>query len=476
MTLKIPAGKFSANPSEERLPRWKKLVYGLGGFAENFFHNALNIMATPFLNIGFGVSPAWVSTAMTVPRLLDAFLDPVMGGISDNFRSRFGRRRPFIFIGGFLTSFLFGALWWIPKGLGPTGTFWTFLGMLLLYYIVFTVFIVPYLALGFELTPSYNERTRLMGYKSFFSVLAGFAMNWLYWLTQRDVFDGIVEGMRWVGMGCGLLLMVATAIPAILLRESHQALPMEKGKGEKHAGLMRSLWESVSNRPFLLVLGTCVSVIVGVLLTMQIGMYLNIYYVAGGDQKLASTIQGISGSCYQVTSLLAVPVVSWAGTRLGKRVALMTILSFGVAGSLSSWFLITPRHPYLQIVSLFFTAPAIAGLWIIAPSMIADVCDCDADRYGAHREGIFGATYGWFTKLSSSLAILTSGFVLVWTGFDVHLGVAQGAGTLSSMRFLNALVPAVFFALAIHIISRYPISEAKAAEIRQRLEGKAAGL
>lgn len=474
MTPNTPAEDVppSVHPPEEGLPRWKKLTYGLGGFAENFFHNALNIMATPFLNIGFGVSPALVSTAMTVPRLLDAFLDPIMGGISDNFRSRFGRRRPFIFVGGLLTSFLFGALWWIPKGLGERGTFWVFLGMLLLYYIVFTVFIVPYLALGFELTPSYNERTRLMSYKSFFSVLAGFAMNWLYWLTQRDIFDGIVEGMRWVGMGCGLLLMVATAVPALLLRESHQAPPPQKATGEKRTGLARSLWESVSNRPFLLVVGTCVSVIVGVLLTMQIGMYLNIYYVGGGDQKLASTIQGISGSCYQVTSILAVPLVSWIGTRLGKRRALMVILSLGVVGSLSSWFLITPVHPYLQIASLFFTAPAIAGLWIIAPSMIADVCDYDADRYGAHREGIFGATYGWFTKLSSSLAILTSGFVLVWTGFDVKLGVAQGAGTMTAMRFLNALIPALFFLLAIYIISKYPISEAKADEIRKRLESR----
>jgi len=225
--------------SSESLPFWKKTAYGIGGFAENFFHNALNVMATPFLNIGFGVSPALVSVAMTVPRIWDAFTDPVMGTISDNFRSRFGRRRPFVFVGGVLTAFSFAALWWIPGGLGKTGTFWAFLVMLLLYYSFFTVFVVPFLALGFEMTPDYNERTRVMSYRSFFSTAAGFAMNWLYWLTQRDLFDGIVEGMRWVGIGCGIVLALATMVPAIFVKEAHRVKPEELPATGKGLGLRR---------------------------------------------------------------------------------------------------------------------------------------------------------------------------------------------------------------------------------------------
>ncbi|MGZ0656086.1 MFS transporter [Coraliomargarita sp. W4R72] len=458
------------HPKKTNLPFWKKTAFGIGGFAENFFHNALNIMATPFLNIGFGVSPALVSVAMTIPRVWDAITDPVMGLISDNFKSRFGRRRPFVFVGGILTSIAFAAIWWIPTGLSENGTFWAFVGMLLLYYTFFTVFIVPYLALGFEMTPDYNERTRVMSYRSFFSTIAGFAMNWLYWLTQRDVFDGIVDGMRWVGIGCGIALACATMIPAIFVKEAHRVKPEELPSSSKGWGFIDSIKGALTTKPFLLVIACCVSVIIGVVSIMQIGMYLNIFYVAGGDQKLASTIQGIAGSCYQITALLTVPLVSWLGTRYGKRPALMGILSLGIAGSLSSWFLITPELPYLQIASLFLTAPAITGLWILAPAMIADVCDYDDDRSGMRREGMFGAAYGWFTKLGSSAALLVSGYVLVWTGFEVSLEAGQTTQTLISMRMLNALVPSTFFGLAILAIYRYPINEQVVSTIRTRLE------
>lgn len=451
------------------LPRSRKVAFGVGGFAENFFHNALNIMATPFLNIGFGMSPAMVSLVMTIPRIWDAITDPVMGAISDNFRSRFGRRRPFVFVGGLLTSLCFAALWWIPSGLGQTGTFWAFLIGLFIYYTAFTVFVVPYLALGLEMTPDYNERTRVMSYRSFFSTLAGFAMNWLYWLTQRDVFDGIVDGMRWVGIACGIVLAFATMVPALFVKEVHRPKPEELPSRKNGYGFIASIKGTLSTKPFLLVIAACVSVIVGVLSIMQVGMYLNIFYVAGGDQKLASTIQGIAGSCYQVTALLTVPVVSWLGVRFGKRRALMGILSLGVVGSLSSWITFNPAMPYLQIASLFFSAPAITGLWILAPAMIADVCDYDDDRTGIRREGMFGAAYGWFTKIGGSLALLVSGFLLVHTGFDVKLEAGQTAGTLLAMRALNAVVPAVFFSLAIAAIWKYPITEKMAYEIRQRL-------
>ncbi len=455
--------------NKDRLPRGRKIAFGVGGFAENFLHNALNIMATPFLNIGFGVSPALVSLAMTIPRLWDAFTDPVMGVISDNFRSRFGRRRPFIFVGGILTAVAFAGIWWIPSGLGQTGTFWAFLIGLFFYYTLFTVFVVPYLALGFEMTPDYNERTRVMSYRSFFSTAAGFAMNWLYWLTQRDVFDGIVDGMRWVGIGCGILLACAAMVPAIFVKEAPLAVITPASPRKKGPGFIQSIKGPLSTRPFLLIIATCVSVIVGVLSIMQVGMYLNIFYVAAGDQKLASTIQGIAGSCYQVTALLTVPVVSWLGTRLGKRHALMAILSLGVVGSLSSWFTFTPAMPYLQIASLFFSAPAITGLWILAPAMIADVCDYDNERTGIRREGMFGAAYGWFTKIGGSLALLVSGWLLVATGFNVELSAGQAPGTLLAMRALNAVVPAVFFGLAIFAVWKYPITEKMAGEIRQRL-------
>ena len=85
---------------------------------------------------------------------------------------------------------------------------------------------------------------------------------------------------------------------------------------------------------------------------------------------------------------------------------------------------------------------------------------------------MFGAAYGWFTKVGGALALLISGFLLVRTGFDVKLEAAQAPATIMAMRALNALVPAIFFSAAITAIWKYPITEQMADEIRRRLEGQ----
>ncbi|AKJ64716.1 MFS transporter [Kiritimatiella glycovorans] len=453
-----------------RLPRSRKFAYGLGGFCECFLQNNFNVIANPVLNIGLGVSPALVSTAMTIPRIWDAFTDPVMGSISDNFRSRHGRRRPFILLGGILTAISYAAIWWFPPGLSEMGYFFFFLGMLLLFYTCVTIFLVPYIALGFELTPDYNERTRVMGFKAFFSVSAGLAMNWMFWLTKRPVFPDIVEGMKWVGLGFGVVILICALTPAVFLRERIlTASAAEHGAGPPKTGIVKSIKAALSTKPFLLILLCCVSVIIGVMSIMQVGLYLNIYYVCAGDQDFASQLQGIVGTCYQAASIATVPAVSWLGTHLGKRRALMTILSLGIIGSISTWFMLTPEMPYLQIVPLLFSAPAIGGLWILAPSMIADVCDYDEMHSRRRREGIFGAAFGWFTKLGSSAAILASGFALVWTGFDVSLETGQIPTTIVKMRLANAFIPAFAFLIAIIAIRKYFITEEMANDIRAKL-------
>jgi GPH family glycoside/pentoside/hexuronide:cation symporter len=449
------------------LSKAEKAAWGLSGSSENILHNTTNIMANPILNIGLGVSPVLVSAALTIPRIWDAFTDPLMGRISDNFKSRFGRRRPFVLVGGILTGLAFSMIWMLPHGWSEVATFSLFLAYMLIFYTCFTVFIVPYLALGFEMSPDYNERTTLMSYRSFFSLVGSIIMQWIYWGCTRSCFDDTVQGMKVVGSIIGGFVILTSIVTALFCKER---TPEVKEEAPVHKV---SFYESVSVAwkvgPFIRVVGVCVLIIVGQLSIMQIGMYLNIYYVCQGSQEFAGRLQGITGTGYTLSSLFVIPAVAWCSRRYGKKTVLRALMIMGAVGSLLSWVLITPKYPYLQMLGLFLAGPATTGLWIIAPSMIADACDFDEWKNGLRREGAFGAAYGWFTKIGSSISVFVSGLVLVSTGFHQNMGANQSPDTIFGMRGLVAVIPAMTFLIANRILKKYEISAAMANDIKAQL-------
>lgn len=450
------------------LSKVEKTAWGLSGGSENILQNTTNIMGNPILNIGLGVSPILVSIALSVPRLWDAFTDPLMGRISDNFKSRFGRRRPFILFGGVLTGAAFALLWMLPEGWSEMATFGLFTAYMLVFYTCFTVFIVPYLALGFEMSPDYNERTTLMSYRSFFSLVGGILMQWVYWACTRPCFDSAVQGMRVVGLAIGGLVMVTSVVTALFCKE--RTPPVKKEKPVHKLSFYESFSVAWKVKPFAQVIGVCVLIIVGQMSIMQLGMYLNIYYVCEGSQEFAGRLQGVIGTAYTLSSLAVIPAVTWFSNRFGKRIVLRSLMGLGVVGSLLSWVMINPDYPYLQVVGLFLGGPAVTGLWIIAPSMIADVCDFDEWKTGLRREGAFGAAYGWFTKIGSSASVMVSGFVLVLTRFDADLGMDQSPGTIIGMRALVALVPAATFLAANLLLKNYVLDAELAEKIQTELE------
>ena len=100
---------------EDKLSVGQKFAYGLGAIANNLLGGAIGYMSI-VLNVGLGMNPALVGALQAIPRFTDALTDPVMGYVSDNTRSRFGRRRPYIFIGSILVGLIFALMWQLPAG------------------------------------------------------------------------------------------------------------------------------------------------------------------------------------------------------------------------------------------------------------------------------------------------------------------------------------------------------------------------
>ncbi|MBF0198702.1 MAG: MFS transporter [Planctomycetes bacterium] len=257
---------------QKKLPLSAKLSYGLGGYAEHNLNNTINMMANPILNVTLGVSPALVGIVLAAPRFWDAFTDPIMGGVSDRWNSKYGRRKPFIFIGGMLSAMFFVIMWMMPRGMSEMQYFSYFLITSLLFYTCFTVFGVPYYALGFEMSSDYGERTEIQTYRSIFSFISGFAVQWMFWLIQRDVFSDSLEGMRWVAGGSSLIIVGCIILTVLYCTERTQD-PVS----QKKYSIMSSFVTTLSCRPFLLIIGVIVAVLFGILLVMQMALYINIW-------------------------------------------------------------------------------------------------------------------------------------------------------------------------------------------------------
>ena len=216
------AAKHYETAPEDRISIPHKLIYGLGGFVNNLLAAASGGMII-VLNLGLGMSPWLVGLLGALPRLTDAFTDPLMGYISDHTRSKWGRRRPYIFGGAIAAGLIYALLWQLPEGRSEGFYFWYFLGVSLIFYLAYTVFATPWVALGFELTPDYHERTRLMGVQNFFSQLAYVVSPWFLLVMQLSIFDDMVSGAAALAIAIGVLTAAVGILPAIFLKEPYRA-------------------------------------------------------------------------------------------------------------------------------------------------------------------------------------------------------------------------------------------------------------
>jgi glycoside/pentoside/hexuronide:cation symporter, GPH family len=453
-----------------RVSAGKKLAYGAGAVSENAMQNAVTNMANPFFNVALNVAPSLLGLAVMIFRIWDAVTDPIMGWISDRTESRFGRRRPYIVSGAIAGGLLFALMWWCPRGMTPGFYFGWYLTVSILFYAAFTVFGVPYVALGYELSPDYDERTKIMSYRTWFQSVAGICIQWMFWLTQRDLFEDTVDGMRWVGIGMGILMVLTGIVPGLFLKE--RALTANELAHNRKSIRFKDLLKVFSVGPFRCILWSLIWAMLGMFLVIIFGFYINVYYLFGGDLKAASVVIGATGTFYHLCCMISVPLVAWVSVKLGKKGSLLIFMFVAVLANVAKWWLFTPANPWLQLASVALIAPGLSAIWTLLASMTADVTDLDELENGTRREGSFGAFYGWTMKLGFAFCFFISGYVLEWTGFDAALGGGQSERTLYAMRVLYTWIPVVGLLIAMIVIARFPINRARAEEIRRQLEAR----
>lgn len=443
-----------------QLPRYQKLAWGMGGMANDLI-NVITVLAIPIYSIALGVNPAWIGIVLMLPRIWDAFSDPIMGHISDNFRSRWGRRRPLILLGAILLFITFSLLWMPNPAWGDAGLVAYLLIMLLGYYTAYTIWGVPWNALGFEMTPDYNERTRVQAWRAFFGTSAGLFISWTYKLCFLFNENEVI-GARYVGVLIGSIMAITGMMSAFFCRERAEAQKQEKIK------LIPAFTTTLKNRPFLLVCGCACCFLLGYYLVQPMAIYVNIYYVFKGAENArdaAATVTGLGGMLGAILGLLCVPAISALGTHWGKKKTLLLGAILTAFSLLSQFFTFRPDHPYLQLVTYIIRSPSVAFIWLITPSMIADICDVDELHTGLRREGMYGAVFGWLIKIGLSIALALSGFLLTLAGI-IPSAQEQTVEAINHLRILFSVIPFGFMLIGAFLIYRYPLTEQKVNELK----------
>ena len=508
--------------SKDRVPIGQKAAFGAGHFILNILPGTLGVFIQFFLLTAWGVDPLWAGLLGGLPRIFDAITDPIMGFISDNTKSRYGRRRPYIFLGALISGILFFLMWQLDDNASQTYIIWHVMVIQILFLVGNTMFATPLVGLGYEMTSDYNERTRLMSFANSMGQVAWMIVPWLYVIIpDSDTFNTQTEGVRTMALIVGALCVVFGILPALFCKGIDSA-QMENRKEINFKTLssnMKDLFKGIlqvsKNKPFMKLCGATFLVFNGFQLVAAFGVFIIVFYIYNGSYELAGTWPAWFNSINaMITAFLVIPIISKMSDKWGKKNAFIisTVISiigyilkwwgfdielnnqfnqtgFGqglnsAVGSLfeslnptlenigMSWFSIDPGSdiPWLIFVPIPLFAFGMGGLFTLMMSMTADVCDLDELENGMPRkEGTYGAIYWWMVKLGQAIALVLGGVILKIVGFDPNL-TEQTLETMNRLRIADIIVPASTAALAVWVMWKYSLSEERAREIKAELE------
>lgn len=468
--------KHYTTPEKDRVPFIQKAAFGAGNLVNNLLPGALGVFMF-FLLTAFGMDPFLAGLLGGLPRIFDAITDPIMGYISDNTTSRFGRRRPYIFIGAILSGVLFAVLWQLNPENSQLYNFWYFLILSLVYLIGNTMFSTPLIGLGYEMTSDYNERTRLMASSQMVGQIAWMIVPWFWVLiADPDLFESQAVGVRQLSIIVGAICMFLGVLPAIFIKEVDQTHLENRAKitfktmFSNLKDLFNGIKQISKNKQFVKLCGATFLVFNGFQMVASFSYFIIVFYMFKGNYGDAghwpawfSTISAVA------TAFLVIPIINWMANKVGKRKAFIYATAISIVGYLLKWWGFSPTNPWLIFIPVPLMSFGIGGLFTLMMSMTADVCDLDELENGMPRkEGTFGAIYWWMVKLGQALALVLGGLVLKLVGFESNESI-QTADTIINLRIADIVIPAVTAALAIWVMWEYDLDEKRAREIKLEL-------
>ena len=462
-----------------KVPFGQKIAFGVGMLANQMFPAVLGIfMVVLVQDLGF---PGWMwGTIYFFPRIFDAFTDPIMGFISDNTKSKWGRRRQYVFIGSIIMGLSFIVMWQLYRADGVEYNFYYFMVWSFIFYLGLTLFSVPYVAMGYEMSNDFHERTSIMAVAQWIGQWAWVIAPW-FWVIMYDksLFESADVATRTLAVWVGVIFAFCAMVPAIFIKgkstlnENYSPLSFST-IGASLKEILMSFKEALALKPFRQLCIATFLVFNAFNTIAAFSFFIIVYHLFGGDAGVAGiwpTLFGCLGALG--TTFLVIPIVTRLSKKVGKKKAFIISQGISVIGYIMLWFLFIPGKPYMFIFALPFFSFGIGSLFVLMMSMTADVIDMDEVNTGLRREGTFGAIYWWMVKFGFAIAGGLSGIIMSVVGFDSG-AATQPEGAIEGLRMFFSGLPILGTLTAMYVMRNYDVSEERANQTRAELDKREA--
>ena len=475
-----------ADVSKDRLvPFTSKLAFGVGQFAEGLMNTAMAAFILFYYNQVLGLPGTLAGAALFIALMFDAVSDPLAGSLSDNFRSRLGRRHPFMYSSALPLGLAFFGLFAPPTGLGNWGLFAWLTVFAVLTRMAMTLYHVPHLALGAEMTENFNERTRVVAFRQFFGALGVLAAwyvgpNWFF----ADDRGGRVAIENYVPFALTLaVLMVATIWYSAYGTQKEipfLSAPAPKPKRNPFAQAVLDLSQAFRNRSFRWLFFGVLVVFVMAGVNSALDLYVFQYFWdLTSDEMFRLQVASIGGLLLGV--FLTAPLLRHTDKRFGL---LLGTIVWAVCQVMPVVLRLLEVFPENNTPMLFYTLVAfrfVQGVilqqaFVSFGSMMADVADEHDHATGIRQEGIFFGAIAFSHKATSGFGIFIGGIgldIIAWPrGPDILTSADLPAATIVNLGLLYGPVVAGFSVISVWCYMHYDLTRTRHAQILRELNAR----
>jgi len=456
---------LTITPQDEKLPFKVKMAYGLSGYYSFITWTAFSYYGLYFFTDVVGLTAVFAGAMISIGTLWDAITDPVVGGISDNLKSQYGRRRPLI-IGAALPFVIISILMFTNWGFTEPVAKVYFVIIILLYYTAQTVLDISSSALGSEMTLDYDERSTLATYKNYFGLLATVAISPT--LVLVAYFGGWFENADY-GWSCtiALYMIVALAFILILWRTTRGYERHRGGGGNQFTFAdIKGLFNNKATRIAALIFA------IGIF-SNTINYSIQVYYFT----NYALLTEGQIGSVlmvFGVTSIIGAWIVEKLMKKYGKKLAwIIGVGSEGIVLAAMVGLFISPGQIGMIYALVVLMAVGNAAVYQVPWAMIPDCVDVTELATGKRMDGVIFGAVAFLQKASGALGAAVLGVLLTLVGYsDVAV---QAPETLAGIKNIFGFLVGGLYIISSFVIMKYPLSKKKHDRVREALEERKQG-
>jgi len=435
-----------------KLPLWLCMGWGIGTLGMSVMFNSVNLLLSRFATDYLGIAASTFGLIYFVSKIYDAVTDPTMGWLSDRTKSRFGRRRPYLLLGGAISAIAFICIFNTPSIDTAANAAWILALGMILYSTGYTVFNVPYLSMPVEMTNGYLERARLISFRVY-AIGIGSLIGLSLAPTLIPIFGSGKEGHAVLSVVFGGVIFSASVLCFLMTRNARATEKVESSSLSRRDQFRLIL----SNKPFLVLVGVKFMHLASLAITQAAFIYFVVYVLEKGYVAV-----GMLGLANAIGMLVGTPIWYAAARKLRDKRTLYMIASALAACIILSWWFATPAEPMaITMLRKLLHGIATAGSLLFGQSMLPDAIAHDAKRSGLRREGVFSGIFTTAEKTAFAVGGALTGIFLGAMGYvsSTSGSVAQPESAILAVYICQSILPALMLFLSILLLTQYNLSE-----------------